>query len=257
MTTRWSSPSLGPPLQARASRAPVAVDELDRPRTDPRRVYLSPAEYIDSDHTAIQEVAAEVARRALRPREKARAFYYEVRDAITYGHIPLSRTGSMADYLRDRETYRASSVLTTGAGYCVSKAALYTALCRAAGIPARVAFADVVNHHVSGRRLRHAMGSDLFAWHGYSEVYLDERWVKVAPTFNAAVCQRLGVRPLEFDGVSDALLQPYDCQGELFLSYVTHHGSFHDVPAGFLAEEMPRLYPGLEYLYQPAEISRL
>ncbi len=74
----------------------------------------------------------------------------------------------------DLETYRASSVLQRGRGYCVGKAALYAALCRAAGIPARVGFADVRNH-LATRRLLEAVGTDLFAWHGYVELQLNGR----------------------------------------------------------------------------------
>ncbi|MDQ4134755.1 MAG: transglutaminase family protein [Pseudomonadota bacterium] len=99
----------------------------------------------------------------------------------------------------DLETYRASSVLQRGRGYCVGKAALYAALCRAAGIPARVGFADVRNH-LATRRLLEAVGTDLFAWHGYVELQLNGRWVKATPTFNAALCDKLGVVVLEFDG---------------------------------------------------------
>jgi transglutaminase-like putative cysteine protease len=209
-----------------------------------RKLFLSPAEYVDSDHPAILEAAAKVAPRAA-PVEKARALYYEVRDSISYSTLPASRVGSMADYLRDPETYRASSVLAAGSGYCVSKAALYTALCRAAGIPAQIAFADVRNHHATGMRLRRALGTNLFAWHGYSEILLGGRWVTVTLMFNTTLCDRLGVAPIEFDGESDALLQPFDRQGRMFFSYASHHGSFHDVPAEFLTREMPRRYPGL------------
>lgn len=205
--------------------------------------FLSPGEYVDSDHPAVREVAATVTGSAA---EKARALYYEVRDSIAYSTLPVGRAGSMGDYLRDPETYRASSVLTAGSGYCVSKAALYTALCRAAGIPAKVAFADVRNHHITGWRLRKALGTNLFAWHGYSEILLGDRWVTVTLMFSGSLCERLGVAPAEFDGRSDALLQPVDHKGRRFFSYGTRHGSFHDVPADFLTSEMPRLYPGLD-----------
>src|SRR5882762_6518767 len=47
------------------------------------------------------------------------------------------------------EVYRASSVLEAGGGYCVGKAALFAALCRAGNIPARVAFADRSEEHTS------------------------------------------------------------------------------------------------------------
>jgi transglutaminase-like putative cysteine protease len=211
---------------------------------DTRRLFLSPAKYIDSDHPAILATAAKVAPEAAAA-GKARALYYEVRDSIAYSTLPASRTGSMADYLRDPETYRASSVLAAGSGYCVSKAALYTALCRAAGIPARIGFADVRNHHVSGWRLRRALGTNLFAWHGYSEILLGDRWITVTLMFDTRLCDRLGVAPIEFDGESDALLQPFDPQGRRFFGYVSRHGTFHDVPTEFLSREMPCRYPGL------------
>ncbi len=212
--------------------------------------FLSPGEYVDSDHPAIRELAATAAGS---PAERARNLYYEVRDAIAYSTLPADRAGSMGDYLRDPETYRASSVLAAGSGYCVSKAALYTGLCRAAGIPAKVAFADVRNHHITGWRLRRALGTNLFAWHGYSEIQLDGRWITVTLMFNTSLCERLNLAPVEFDGESDALLQPFDQRGRRFFTYGTRHGSFPDVPVDFLTREMPRLYPGLDDYRSRAE----
>jgi len=55
------------------------------------------------------------------------------------------------------------------------------------------------------------------------------------------MCARLGVEPLRFDGRRDALLQAFDGGGTM--RYERLHGTFHDVPARFLAREMPRLYP--------------
>lgn len=201
--------------------------------TDTTRVFLAPGEYIDSGHSAIRDAAARLAPGAAPPAEKARIFFRAVRD-IYYDYVDHS----------DLEVYRASSVLAAGRGYCVGKAALFTALCRAAGLPARIAFADVKNHLATPRLLQ-SIGTDLFAWHGYSEVLIDGRWLKVSPTFNATLCEKLGVKPLEFDGTSDALLQPFDSAGRTFMRYVTIHGAFHDVPARFLAAEMARLYPAL------------
>jgi transglutaminase-like putative cysteine protease len=145
----------------------------------------------------------------------------------------------------DPEIYRASSVLNAGVGYCVGKAALFAALCRASAVPARVAFADVTNH-LSSEKLREKMGTNYFAWHGFTEVFLDGRWVKASPTFNSTLCARFGVAPLDFDGGSDALLQAYDGEGRTFMKYEVLHGAFHDVPAKFLIAEMARLYPSLK-----------
>lgn len=199
--------------------------------TDTTAVFLAPGEYTDSHHPALRERALELTNGAADPSGKARAIYYFVRD-LYYHAAPFENL----------ESYRASSVLAAGHGYCVAKASVFVALCRAAGLPARLLFADVTNH-LSTPRLRERMGTDLFAWHGYAEVSLHGRWVKVSPTFNASLCQRLGVPPLEFDGENDAVLQAFDASGRQFMSYDRSHGAFHDVPARFLAAEMPRLYP--------------
>ena len=70
-------------------------------------------------------------------RERAVALYYAVRDGLRYDpyRIDLSVHGM-----------KASTALAKGYGWCVPKAALLAAVCRAAGIPARVGYADVRNH---------------------------------------------------------------------------------------------------------------
>lgn len=191
-------------------------------------VFTAPAEYADSDHPAVTATA-----RALTGDDAVAtlvALFGFVRD------LPYE-----ADDFEDLETYRASHVLAVGHGYCVSKAGLFVALARAVGFPARVGFADVRNH-LSSPRLAAAMGTDLFAWHGYGEVHHAGRWIRVSPTFDPETCRRAGVEPLTFNGRDDALLQAFDGSGAA-MRYERHHGTFHDVPARFLATEMPRLYP--------------
>jgi transglutaminase-like putative cysteine protease len=197
--------------------------------TDTVAVYLAPGEYVDSLDPAVRAMATELIAGTANDNEAARAIFRFVRD-LTYE----------GDDFEDLDIYRASSVLAAGHGYCVSKASLCAGLARAAGIPARIAFADVRNHLASPRLLR-AMGTDVFAWHGYTELRLGSRWVKVSPTFDRETCRRGGVAPLEFDGVHDAVLQSFD--GGRTMAYIKDHGAFHDVPARFLAAEMPRLYP--------------
>ena len=198
-------------------------------------VYLAPAEFVDSDHPAIKAFVAETVSRFASPAEKAKQLYLASREI---------RYDPDLDY-SDPEIYRASSVLAAGGGYCVGKAALFAALCRAAGIPARVGFADVTNH-LSSEKLREKMGTNYFAWHGFTEVLLGDRWVKASPTFNSTLCARFGVAPLDFDGGTDALLQAHDGEGRTFMQYEVLHGAFHDVPAKFLIAEMARRYPSLK-----------
>ncbi|MGH6990924.1 MAG: transglutaminase domain-containing protein [Stellaceae bacterium] len=194
-------------------------------------VYLAPAEYIDSDHPQVCAFTMAAIRGATDERAKAVALYRAVRE-IYY------TVGDM----RDLDSFRASGVIKAGRGYCVGKAAVLAAVARAAGIPARIAFADVTNHLASSW-LKAAMGTDLFQWHGYAELKIEGIWLKASPTFNSSLCQKFGVAPLEFDGSRDALLQAYDSDGHKFMNYERHRGHFHDVPARFLSTEMQRLYP--------------
>ncbi|HZH09743.1 MAG TPA: transglutaminase-like domain-containing protein [Microvirga sp.] len=200
-----------------------------------QRLYLSPAEYVDSDYSAIRDHADELTRGIASAAERAKVLYEVVRDNIRYDPY--------VDYT-DRESFRASSVLKAGHGYCVGKAALYAALCRAVGIPARIGLSDVRNH-LATPRLLEAVGTDVFSYHGYVEVYLHNRWLKATPTFNASLCAKLGVEPLAFDGTGDALFQSFNGDGRAFMEYVVNHGTFFDVPAKFLMSEMARLYPVL------------
>src|ERR1700744_5886363 len=121
--------------------------------------YLRPGALIDSDHPKIVDYARRVAGEGS-PREKALRLYYAVRDGLRYDpyNTPMKS-----------EAYRASTTLATGHGYCVNKAGLMAALCRASGIPARVGYADVRNH-MTTRRLSELMGCDVFYYHGYTEV---------------------------------------------------------------------------------------
>jgi transglutaminase-like putative cysteine protease len=200
-----------------------------------RHLYTDPAEYIDSDHPAVEAFARSSVAPDASDRAKASRLYTAVRNGIRYNPYVNMRV---------KETFRASSVLAAGVGYCVGKASLYAAACRVHGIPARVGFADVKNH-LTTEKLRASMGTDIFTWHGYTEVYVDGAWRKATPTFNDTLCAKVGVAPLDFDGHTDALLHPFDGEGRTYMQYITDHRAFHDVPAKFLMREMARDYANL------------
>ena len=153
--------------------------------------YRRPGDLIDSQHPKITAYARRVAGEGS-DRDKALRLYYAVRDDLRYDpyNTPMKR-----------EAYRASTTLAAGHGYCVNKAGLMAAVCRATGIPARVGYADVRNH-MTTKRLSDLMGSDIFFYHGYTEVWLDERWVKATPAFNRELTERFGLKPLDWDGVA-------------------------------------------------------
>jgi transglutaminase-like putative cysteine protease len=192
---------------------------------------LRSGRFVDSDAPTILEAASN--HRGATPQETARKLYLLTRDQIRYDPY--------VDYT-DPDTYRASAVLKAGHGYCVGKASLFAALCRAAGIPAALGLADVRNH-LATPELLERVGTDVFHYHGFVAIHLDGHWLKVSPTFNATLCAKLGVAPLPFDGASDALLQPFSEQGQQFMAYLKDHGRWQDVPFRPLLTEMQRLYP--------------
>ncbi|MDR3448609.1 MAG: transglutaminase-like domain-containing protein [Alphaproteobacteria bacterium] len=200
-----------------------------------RRLYTDPGEYVDCDHADVIAYAKSIVAEDAADHEKARLLFLAVRDDVHYQpYLDL----------QDPSNYRASGVLARRQGQCIGKAALYAAVCRAHGLPARVGFADVQNH-LATKKLREAMGSTTFYWHGYAEVYVESEWRKATPTFNTTLCAKFGVAPLDFDGRNDALLHAFDGAGRQFMHYVTDHGAFNDVPTKFLMREMERNYPGL------------
>ncbi|MFX8393416.1 transglutaminase domain-containing protein, partial [Acinetobacter baumannii] len=71
-----------------------------------------------------------------------------------------------------RQGLKASTVIARGRGYCVTKAVLLAAAARALGVPARIGFGDVKNH-IATERLKKMMGTDIFYYHGYTELFLD------------------------------------------------------------------------------------
>jgi hypothetical protein len=97
------------------------------------------------------------------------------------------------------------------------------------GIPARVGYADVRNH-LSTERMRQTMQTDLFVWHGYTDLWLDGAWVKATPAFNIELCDRFGLLPLDFDGRSDSIYHPFDKAGNRHMEYVRQRGVFDDMP---------------------------
>lgn len=195
--------------------------------------YLAPGEYIDSDHPAVRAFARAHAEGATE-RERAVSLYYAVRDGIRYNPF--------LDF-QDLQTYRASSVLAKGEGFCVGKSALLAACARALGIAARVGFADVRNH-LSTPRLRERMGTDVFIYHGYCELFLEGKWVKATPVFNRELCRRFRVKALEFDGREDSIFHPFDEDDRRHMEYVNDRGTFADVPADRIRRDFQAYYPG-------------
>ena len=195
---------------------------------------LEPTWFLDRDDPAVVVFAegAVADAGATDDRERAVALFVAVRDGWRYDPYNTSN---------EPESFRASAVLASSSNWCVPKSVLLSAAARAVGIPARLGFADVRNH-LQSEKLRERMGTDLFAYHGYSELWIDGAWRKASSAFNKELCERFGTRVLEFDGVHDALMHPYDEAGNRHMEYVRQRGSFADLP---LAE----ILAGFEEIY--------
>ena len=103
-------------------------------------------------------------------------------------------------------------------------------------------FADVKNH-LTTPRLAETMGSDLFVYHGYAELYLEGRWVKATPAFNLALCTRFRVKPLEFDGRSDSIFHAFDADNRRHMEYLRDRGRYADVPVEEIQQAFREAYP--------------
>ncbi len=197
--------------------------------------YLRPTQFIDSDHPEVSDFARSVARDRPTDRGRAVALYQAVRDGIRYDPYRVD--------LRP-EALRASVVLAKGYGFCVPKAILLAAAARALGIPSRLGFADVKNH-LATEKLRRLMQTDVFVFHGYSELLLEGSWVKATPAFNSSLCERCNVAPLAFDGRHDSTLQQFDSQGNRYMEYVRDRGQFSDLPFQQMLAAFREHYPSL------------
>lgn len=205
------------------------MDDIDNQHSQ----YLQETYFIDADHPDLVDFADTICREHQSRTKKAIALYYAVRDQIRYDPFDLKYS---------RRAMKASSVLQKGSGYCVAKAVLLAAVLRQQQIPARLGFADVTNH-LSTNRLRSLMQTDLFIYHGYTEIYLNSQWVKATPAFNLSLCTKFNVKPLEFDGLQDSIFHEYNTRGKKHMEYLRDHGSFADLPFEQIFAAYTKTYP--------------
>jgi transglutaminase-like putative cysteine protease len=204
---------------------------------DPDAAHLAPGRFVDSDHPTIIAFAREHGV-GQSPRELAVSLYYAIRDGFRYNPwlVSLQSEAFMASYALRRGVEHGA--------HCVDKANILAAGCRVLGIPSRLRFANVRNH-IGTARLEATLGSDLLVYHGYCELWLGGRWVAATPAFNRELCERLGVAPLEFDGVEDSVFQEYDQSAGRFMEYVTDHGPYVDVPFDDMVAAWRHHYPSI------------
>ena len=203
---------------------------------DDPSAYLMPTPFVESDAPQVIEVAREVVGAAQDDVERACRLFYAVRDGIRYDAYNIVVTP---------ESLKATHVLEVGQSWCVPKSVLLAAVCRAVGIPCRLCYANVCNH-MATQKLLDFLGTNVFYYHGYNELYLRGRWVKATVSFNRTLCEKARLAPLDFDGEHDSIYQSYDLTGERYMEYLHDYGHFADVPYEGIVQTFARHYPSVQ-----------
>jgi transglutaminase-like putative cysteine protease len=194
--------------------------------------YLKPTYYFDFDNDLIQNLISEIKKDDSKNNQAIR-IYTKIRDEWLYDpyHISFSK-----------QKYRASHIAQKTTGNCVEKSILLIACLRALNIPARLHLGKVKNH-IAVERLEEKFGTNELTPHGMVNVFLNNEWLKMSPAFNATLCEKFNVEPLEFDGYTNSYLQQYNTEGHLFMEYLEDYGHFNDVPLKFMIENLKTHYP--------------
>ncbi|WP_282051410.1 transglutaminase-like domain-containing protein [Maribacter aquivivus] len=197
--------------------------------------FLSPTYFFDYESDEIQDLVSEFKNTTLSEKEISIALYNKVRDAWRYDPYSLSF---------NKEKYRASEIAKRPKGHCIDKSIILIAGLRALGIPARIHLAKVKNH-IGVERLIEKFGSNELTPHGMVDAFINDKWLKLSPTFNASLCEMLNVAPLDFDGENDAVLQEFSSDGTQFMEYLEDYGHFEDVPMEFMERNAREHYPNI------------
>ena len=200
--------------------------------------YLKPTEFFNFDNRKVREKALEITNGLETDKEKAVALFYWVRDKIKY---------NMMSFYMLKYNFKASVTLRRKYGFCVSKSLLLSSFARAVGIPARIHLVDIINHKIP-QKVVDLMRTNTFFYHGYSELFIDGKWIKAAPIFDKNTSIKGGFFPMiEFDGENHALFSHYDLDGNLFVEYINDRGIHADLPYEDIDRVMKKEY---NYFYE-------
>ena len=182
-------------------------------------LYLQETPFLDLSNQTLRNRTQKLVEGISVPREQVKTVFFFVRDKIKYN--PYTSFSRPEDYI-------ASEILQRGEGFCIPKASLFTAMMRILKIPAKLYFADIKNYKAP-KKLTDIMGN-LFIFHCYCGVLIDDQWLKLAPTFNREMFTKIRVPANDFDGFHDAILPAADLDGETFVEYIKDRGDAYDIP---------------------------
>jgi len=196
---------------------------------------LTSTEFVDWEHPSVGDFVQAHRGSSGVANEEIIALYYAIRDGFYYSPwgVASERAAFKASAVLEREKRR---------GHCIDKAVVMAACARRLGVPSRLRFANVRNH-IGTAEFEKNLGTDLLVFHGYCELHMGDRWTAATPAFNRALCEKLGVEPLEFNGTEDSIFQHFDSSGGRFMEYVHDYGPFTDIPYETMVAEWRKHYP--------------
>lgn len=195
--------------------------------------YLKETEFLDYSNPRFDDFLLTVDPK-LNQKALAIQLYELVRESFVYDpyHLDLRFDG-----------LKASNVLTKKRAWCVEKANVLAAIARRYKIPSRLGYAIVTNH-IGVEKLENVLRRKEIVFHGFVELFVEEKWVKCTPAFDQKICKLSGVSVLEWDGEHDSMFQEFE-GGKAFMEYLHYYGSFSDVPIHLMNQEMKKYYPHL------------
>lgn len=220
----------------------MKTNELDQKyiSNEEYEIYTKSTFYFDYTNPDFEFYFYQTFKEQLTPKENLILFYYKIRDEILYN--PYS-------FKIGEKYYKASYITKLKKSFCIPKAILFTTVARKLGFPAKIGFSDVKNH-LSSQRFLEYLKSDIFAFHGYSEIFIIEdnnpykgKWIKVTPAFDKELCKKFNVEPLEFDGTKDSIFQQFNLANQKFMEYIQDRGSFDDFPYEYVLNGLLEFYP--------------
>ena len=195
--------------------------------------YLCETNFLNYSHPLIGQFIGDISN-INSGKELALHLYYKVRDGFLYDpyHLDLRY-----------EALKSSNIIKKKRAWCVEKSILLATCARKVGIPSRLGYAIVINH-IGVEKLVSYLKRNEIVFHGYVELFINNKWVKCTPSFDAKICSITGVSPLDWDGENDSLFQPYTGKYK-FMEYIHDYGVFSDVPIQKMNDEMKKYYPHL------------
>ena len=130
-------------------------------------------ELANHDHPLVQETAKKLIAGKKTPLNKLENIFYYVRDTIKFG------------YPANIDLVKASETIKLGMGQCNTKTALFLALCKKAGIPARIHFSLIKKEIQKGlfKGIFYKLLPPLIS-HSWIEVRINEKWTRIDSYIN-------------------------------------------------------------------------